>query len=108
MLKDLFFLSIAVFCVAQFLPGVRVKHYGTAILVAVVYSIIDFLLFWILTILTLPLNFLTLGLFTLVINAFLLWLTDQLMDDFEIDGPATTFIAALLITIANWLLHVVF
>ena len=47
---------------------------------------------------------LTLGLFLLVINTFLLWLTDQLFDDFEIEDMGTTFIAAVLITIADSLL----
>jgi putative membrane protein len=43
----------------------------------------------------------TLGLFKLLINAFMLWLTDKLMEDFEISDLWTTFIAAVLITVVD-------
>jgi putative membrane protein len=46
----------------------------------------------------------TLGLFLLAINTFLLWLTDSLFEDFEIDSIGTTFVAAVLITISDTML----
>ena len=48
------------------------------------------------------------GLFKFVINAFLLWVTDKLMDDFEIEGFGTTLIAAFLISIIDSMLRWVF
>ncbi|MDA3791378.1 MAG: phage holin family protein [Desulfobacula sp.] len=54
--------------------------------------------------LTLPFIIITFGLFKFVINAFLLWLTDKLIEDFEIKGVFTTFIAAFLITIVDSLI----
>lgn len=94
-------LGFAIFVIAQALPGIRLKGFGTAIIVAVVYSLIDVILGTILKILSIPFIFLTLGLFLLFINTFLLWLTDQLLEDFEIRDIGTTFIAALLITVCN-------
>jgi len=94
-----------IFALAEALPRVRVESYGWALAVAVVYSIANALLFWVLAFLALPLMILTLGLFSLVINAFLLWLTDQLIDAFEIEDLFTTAVMAVLITIANMIIE---
>jgi putative membrane protein len=97
-------LSVSIFLIAKLLPGIRVKSFRTAIGVAVVYSIINFLVGWILKLLALPLILITFGLFIFVINATLLWITDKLIDDFEIDGFGLTILAAFLITIVNSIL----
>ena len=101
MIINILILSVAVFLVAQLLPGIRVKNFFTAILVAIVYSLINFFTGWLLVLLTLPFMIITFGLFKLVINAFMLWLTDKIMDDFEINDILTTFIAAFLITLVD-------
>ena len=93
---------------ASALPGGRLKSYGTAVVVALVYGLLNFFLCtlvgWILFI---PM-FLSLGLLGLVINALMLWLTDKLIEDFEIDSVKTTLIMAVLLTIGrvvlSWLL----
>ncbi len=90
-----------IFALAETLPRVRVASYGTALLVAVVYSIANMLLFWVLAVLTLPLMLLTLGLFSLVINAGLLWVTDELIEGFEIEDTLHLAIMAVAITVAN-------
>ena len=107
-LRDILLLSIAVFAVAKLLPGIRIRGFTTAVLVAVVYSVINFLIGWLLVLIALPAIVLTLGLFMLVVNAFLLWLTDKVVEDFEIQGFAMTVLAALLIAIANSVLRAVF
>ncbi len=101
---NIIILSVAIFLVANFLPGIRIKSFITAIIVALVYSIINFLIGWLLIVLTLPFIIITFGLFKFVINAFLLWLTDKLIEDFEIKGVLTTLIAAFLITIMDSLI----
>ena len=93
--------SVAVFLVARILPGIWMKSYFTAIWVALVYSVVNFFFGWLLLLLTLPLVVFTLGLFKLVINGMLLWLTDKLIDDFEIRDFPTTLLAALLITLVD-------
>lgn len=101
-------LSVAVFGVGRLLPGVHLKNFGTAVLVAVVYSIINFFLFKILLIVSFPITILTFGLFIFIINAFLLWLTDLLIDDFKIDSFLTTIAASFLITVSNIILTRIF
>ncbi|MBT6339474.1 MAG: phage holin family protein [Desulfobacula sp.] len=105
---NIFILSVAVFLVSNFLPGIRIKNFMTAVMVAIVYSIINFLTGWLLVLLTLPFIIITFGLFKFVINAFLLWLTDKIVEDFEIKNIFTTFIAAFLITMVDLLIKWIF
>ncbi len=95
---DVLLLSLVVFVVAKILPGIRVKGFGTAVVVAIVYSVVHFLLFRILVFLSLPFLLFSFGLFVFIINAFLLWLTSQLVRGFEIRGLGTTLAGSLLIT----------
>ncbi|MBW2218233.1 MAG: phage holin family protein [Deltaproteobacteria bacterium] len=105
---NLLLLSLAVFAVSKFLPGIRCKNFGTAVAVAVVYSIINFFIGWFLVLISLPAIVLTLGLFIFVINALLLYITDKMIEDYEIVNFGTTIIAALFITIAHSLLKWIF
>ncbi len=98
---NILLLSAAIFIVAQIMPTIRIKSFWTAIIVAIVYSLINFLIGWLLVLLTLPFIIITFGLFKLVLNTFMLWVTDKLIEDFEIKGLGSTFIAALLITIID-------
>ena len=100
----LLLLSLAIFIIAQIMPTIHIKNFGTAIIIAVVYSVINFLFGWLLKLFALPLIIITFGLFTFVINAFLLWITDKLLEDFEIDTIGSTLLAAFLITVVNSLL----
>ena len=104
-LLDLLILSISVFIVTKLLSTVYIRDFGTAIIVALVYGVLKLVLGKLLVLLSLPLMVLSLGLFYFVISAFLLWLTDKLIDGFEIKGFLNTIIAALLISIIDTALH---
>ena len=86
---------------ASVLPGVRLKSYGTAVIVALVYGLLSFFLGWLIELVFFIPMLLSVGLFGLVINAFFLWVTDKLIDDFEIDSLKTTLIMAVLLTIGR-------
>ena len=101
-------LSLAIFLVAKLLPGIHLKGFGSAVIVALVYSLINYLVGWLLLLLMLPAVIITFGLFKFVINAVLLWITDKLIDDFEIEGFGTTLIAAFLITFVDLILRWIF
>ncbi len=101
-------LSVSVLIVTYILPSISVKGFGTAVVVALIYGLFKFFLTGILTILTLPLIVITLGLFYFVINAFLLWITSKVVEGFEVKGCVTTVIAALLISVIEILIHHLF
>jgi len=100
--------SFAVFVVAKILPGIHIKNFGTAILVAFIYSVINFLLGKILFFFAFPVIFITFGLFIFIIDAFLLWITDKMIEGFEIDSFVTTILAAFLIMVSDRLFNWVF
>jgi putative membrane protein len=104
-LLNILILAGIIYVIDLLLPAVHVDGIGTAIVVAIVYSLINFLLGWFFTFITFPLIFLTLGLFKFVINAFFLWLTDKLIKGFRIDGFGWTLVTALLISLGSTVVH---
>jgi putative membrane protein len=76
--------AIAVLVTGRLLPGVTIDGFGTAILVAVVLGVVNAVLGPVLFYLTLPINILTLGLFTFVIIAGLVMLVDTLVPGFKV------------------------
>lgn len=87
--------GLAVFITAQFLPGVSVDSFIIAILTAIVLGLINMFIKPIINILTLPINLLTLGLFSFVVNALMILLVSHFVTGFHVNG----FIAALLFSI---------
>jgi putative membrane protein len=97
--------ALVVFIVAKVVPGIVVKDYGTAVAVAVVYGVLSWALKGVLIFFSIPFIIVTFGLFLLVINAFLLWLTDKILDSFEIKGFAPLAIGTVAITAGQTLVH---
>ena len=93
--------SLGIFGISYVMPGVRIRSYGTALVVAAVYGVLNYLLFKLFLILAFPFVVLTFGLFVFVINAFLLYITDKLIDDFEIKNFLTTIVMAVLLSIVH-------
>ena len=104
---DVLVTSGLLYGLALALPGVKLKSFGTALTVALVYGLLNYFLFWLIALVAFIPMLLSLGLFGLVINAFLLWLTDKLIDDFEIDSIGKTLLMALLLTVGKIVLRVI-
>ncbi|MFJ3667985.1 phage holin family protein [Streptomyces sp. NPDC090106] len=87
------------------------KKIGTLILVALLFGVVNFLVKPIVKLFSLPLLILTLGLFTLVVNALMLlltsWLADKLDLSFHVEGFWTAVVGGLIISIVSWALNVV-
>jgi len=90
--------ALAVVILANILPGVGVDSYTTAIIVAIVLSLLNFIVKPILVILTLPITILTLGLFLLIINALIILLADRFVSGFTIDSIWWALLFSLLLT----------
>jgi putative membrane protein len=107
-------LTGTVLLLAYLMPGVQIKNTKSAVLVAVVFSIINFLAGWLVklllgAVLIIP-AILTLGLAWILVpflaNTLMLWVTDELLDTFELRDTKTLFLAAGGITLANGLFHI--
>jgi putative membrane protein len=98
-------LAATVFLLARFLPSVHIRTPGTAVVVAIVFSVLNFFLGWLVRVVLFVPALLTLGLLFLVmpfvINTVMLWLTDKVMTSFEIKTNGALFLSALVITLVN-------
>lgn len=95
----------AFWIVAHFVPGIAIANWKTALIVALLWGLLAFTLRPVLLLLTLPINFLTLGLFTFVINGFLLWLLGGVVKGFEVDGPLAGLLGGLLLSVLMTIIH---
>src|SRR3989344_1543023 len=95
--------GLAILLISQYLPGFSVESFFTALVVALVLGIINALIKPVVVILTLPINIMTLGLFTFVINAFFIWATAYIVPGFDIEGFVPAFVGAF----ALWLISTV-
>ena len=101
--------AAALWVAIKLVPGIRYQGSWVALLgVALVFGVVNAFLGPILKILSLPVIFLTLGLFALVINGFLLWLTGRLSTalglGFQVEGCWTSIFGALVVSIVSALL----
>lgn len=100
-LLSLILSTLAVFVTAQIVPGVQVASVTTAFLIAVVLGLINTFIRPVLLILTLPINILTLGLFTLVIMAICVLLTSAIVPGFHVNGFWWAMLFAIVCAIIN-------
>jgi len=97
-------LTVAIMVSAHLFPGIQVSGFGTALFAALVLGVLNAFFRPILFILTLPINLLTLGLFTFVINALLLMMTSGLIGGLIVKGFWSALVGSLLISLVSWLL----
>jgi putative membrane protein len=100
-----FITTVSIFIVANVFGIIHIENFKALVLAALILGILNAILRPILIILTLPINILTLGLFTLMINGFLLYLVSGLVSGFEIASFWRAFLAALLLSIVNALIN---
>jgi putative membrane protein len=93
--------ALAVILSAYILPGVHVDGFITAIIVAVVLSLVNFFVKPLLIIITIPVTILTLGLFLLAINAFMILMVDSFIDGFAVDGFWWALLYSLVLSIIS-------
>ena len=97
--------ALAVIILSYILPGVGVDSLLTAIIVAVVLSVLNFLVKPILIVLTLPITIVTLGLFLLVINALIILIAAKFIDGFHVANIWWALIFSLLLSFLQSILH---
>ena len=90
--------AIAILLAAYLIPGVDVTILG-AVVLAVVLALINIFVKPVITLLTLPINIVTLGLFSLVINALLIMLAGAIVPGFAVDGFWPAFFFAILLSL---------
>lgn len=100
--------AVSFLFVASVIPGILVRDFWTALWISFLWGILGVTLRPLLLILTLPVNLLTLGLFTFVVNALLLWLLAFWTDGFSIASFGSAFLGALLFSLVSFVLGMAF
>lgn len=95
-------LTSAILLSAYLFEGIKVSGFFSAFWAAAILGILNALLRPILFLLTLPINILTFGLFTFVINAILLRMASGVISGFEVTGFWPAFFGSLVISLVSW------
>lgn len=98
-------LTVAIVVTSYLIDGIRVSGFFSAFFAAAMLGILNAFFRPILIVLTLPINILTLGFFTFVINAILLLMASGVIPGFGVSGFWSALLGALLISLVSWILN---
>ena len=105
---NLLITAVVAFFLTKILPGVHFEGFSTAIIFAIVLGILNLIVSPILKLLGLPLTIITLGLFSLVINAIVVLIADYFIDGMTIDGFWWAFIFSIALSLITSLVSGIF
>ena len=100
--------AVGFFAAAEFVPGIDVGDWKALLGTTIIFGVVNMFVRPLLTFVTCPLQILTLGLFTLIINTAMIaltaWVCGQIGIDFKVDGFTAAFFGALVVTIVGYVL----
>lgn len=99
--------ALALLLTAGILPGIELNGIIAALMTAFVLGVVNAVIRPIVLLFTLPLNILSLGLFTLVVNASMMMIAASAVNGFEVTGFWSAFFGAILLTIISWVISTV-
>ena len=98
-------LSVGISVAAYLVPGINVTGVGAAVKAGLLLGVLNAFIKPVVLILTLPINLLTLGLFTFVINGILLWAVGHMVSGFEVSGFFAAVLGGILISLLSIILN---
>ncbi|MBI5810467.1 MAG: phage holin family protein [Deltaproteobacteria bacterium] len=98
-------LMLGILVAAYAVPGIRVEGYMPALKAALLLGLLNIFIKPVLVLLTLPITIVTLGLFTLVINASLFYLVGSVVEGFDVAGFFTALAGSLIISVLSIVLN---
>lgn len=100
--------AVALLITSKIIPGFKVNSFISALWAAVVIGLANIVIWPLLMFLTLPINVLTLGLFTFVVNGIVLKICAALIKGFDINGWLPAILGAVVLALIGMLLHGIF
>ncbi len=88
--------------IAQYIEGITVNGFYAALITALVLGLVNAIIRPVVVFFTLPINIITLGLFTFIINGVLFWFVATIVENFEVSGFWPAFWGALILTLVSW------
>ncbi len=99
--------AVTLLLISQYVPGILVESFYTALIVAVLWGIIGLTVRPVLTLLTLPITIITFGLFSFILNALLFWFLATFIAGFHVYGFLPALEGSFILTVVAWALHAV-
>lgn len=93
--------ALALYIVAALVPGIHILNFTSALFAVIIIGLVNTLLKPILFVLTLPVTILTLGIFSLILNALMLLLAGSVISGFRVDGFWAAFLGSILLSIVT-------
>ncbi len=103
-----FTIAVTLLLISSYVPGILVESFYTAVIVALIWGILGLTVRPVLKLLTLPINILTLGLFSFVLNALIFWFLASFIKGFHVYGFLPALEGSVILAIVAWALHIVF
>lgn len=97
--------ALAIMLTAWLIPGIDVANFQSAMIVTVVMALINIFVRPLIVFITLPINLLTLGIFTLVINALLFMLAGYIAPGFIVDGFLSAFLGSIVLAFLGLIIN---
>lgn len=99
-----FIISALIFSLPYIFSDISVSTFGTAIIVTIVLAFLNLLIKPFVSLCTLPINILTLGLFGFVVNGFLFWVTARFVEGFSLGSFMSAFLGAFIVSGVNFII----
>ena len=93
--------ALALMLTAYIVPGFRVADFTTALLAAIVLGVVNTFIRPLLGFLTAPISFVTLGLFSFVLNAIMLFIVAAIVSGFKVDGWVPAILGAVVLSLVS-------
>jgi putative membrane protein len=94
--------AAALLLMPRFVPGLVVADFYTAAIVALIWGLLSITVRPILGLLTLPINLITFGLFSFILNALLFWFVASFVQGFEVAGFIAALLGSVILTVVSW------
>src|SRR3989344_6004486 len=107
-ISHLLIMMVAALGASYLLPGVAISGIASALILAFVLGVLNYFVKPLLIILTLPINILTFGLFTLVVNTVIILLAEVITPGFETDGFFSALLFGIIVALVAYILHKIF
>lgn len=109
LIAKLIIVALVILALPSFVPGISIAEsaFGTALLVAVLFGVLNAVVRPIILLVAFPITILTLGLFSFVVNALLFWGVGSFIKGFEVSGFIPALIGSLVVTVVSSVLHMI-
>lgn len=100
-LTKFLYIILVLLLIDKYIPGITISGFYTAVIVAIILGILNLFLKPILYVLTLPINIITLGFFSIIINATLFYFASSFVEGFYVADFLVAILGSLIISVAD-------